>query len=570
MTGQTQPTGAELSFALFAAGDAYSTEQKIMGRQSAGQSFIRGIALALPRGVIPALGPSMAGGQALQRQLQDSGFEGSLRWSTLPDFGAAAHSGSLYFPGPPTRELAAVRNAAQPGAFSLMGLTHTVASKGATDEIAALVLPPFKPWDALICTSQAALTFVSQLHEDMRQYWREHTGATRFNPVHTPVIPLGINTADFARTPQPIAAARKGLGIAPDEVVFLFAGRLTFHAKANPAPAYQALQAVLDEQSVRAKSRGADVRLVCIEAGVYPNDGIRQAYETARQALAPGVRFITVDGADRPAYRQAWQAADVFLSPSDNIQETFGLTPVEAMAAGLPVVVSDWNGYKDTVRHGVDGFRVPTMAPPPGAGRDLALAHAVELCNYDFHIGRTSLATVVEPRALREAIRALVHDPALRQTMGQAAALRARTEYDWQAVLPRYRALADELAAIRLRHAQDAGAQRPSMWPPREDAFCRFAHFPTTVLQGHWSVVLEPDARARLATLMDLHMSRYGWHDVLLPQGHPARLLECLEAAQQQGSTLTAQDLLNRAGLSTPPGVRALMWLWKFAVVRVG
>ena len=28
------------------------------------------------------------------------------------------------------------------------------------------------------------------------------------------------------------------------------------------------------------------------------------------------------------------------------------------MAAGLPVVVSDWDGYRDTVRDGVDGFRI--------------------------------------------------------------------------------------------------------------------------------------------------------------------------------------------------------------------
>jgi len=28
------------------------------------------------------------------------------------------------------------------------------------------------------------------------------------------------------------------------------------------------------------------------------------------------------------------------------------------MAAGLPCVVTDWDGYKDTVRHGEDGFRV--------------------------------------------------------------------------------------------------------------------------------------------------------------------------------------------------------------------
>ncbi len=57
-------------------------------------------------------------------------------------------------------------------------------------------------------------------------------------------------------------------------------------------------------------------------------------------------------------------AADVFLSLSDNIQETFGLTVVEALAAGLPVVASDWDGYKALVRDGISGYLVPTRTLP--------------------------------------------------------------------------------------------------------------------------------------------------------------------------------------------------------------
>ena len=46
----------------------------------------------------------------------------------------------------------------------------------------------------------------------------------------------------------------------------------------------------------------------------------------------------------------------MFCSLPDSVEETFGIVPIEAMAAGLPVVVSDWDGYKDTVRDNVDGF----------------------------------------------------------------------------------------------------------------------------------------------------------------------------------------------------------------------
>ena len=56
--------------------------------------------------------------------------------------------------------------------------------------------------------------------------------------------------------------------------------------------------------------------------------------------------------------RQALAAADIAVFLVDNPQETFGLAVVEAMAAGLPLVVSDWNGYRDLVRDGMDGFRL--------------------------------------------------------------------------------------------------------------------------------------------------------------------------------------------------------------------
>ena len=93
--------------------------------------------------------------------------------------------------------------------------------------------------------------------------------------------------------------------------------------------------------------------------------------------------------------RSAWRAADIFVSLSDDIQETFGLTPVEAMAASLPCVVSDWNGYKDTVADGETGFRIPTTTIGPGAGIDIADRHAAGVDSYDWMIGITSLATAV-------------------------------------------------------------------------------------------------------------------------------------------------------------------------------
>ena len=85
-----------------------------------------------------------------------------------------------------------------------------------------------------------------------------------------------------------------------------------------------------------------------------------------------------------------WQAADIFCSFSDNIQETFGISPIEAMASSLPIVVSNWNGYKESVRDGIDGFKISTLMPEGGLGRDLAISHAMDINNYDHYVGKTS------------------------------------------------------------------------------------------------------------------------------------------------------------------------------------
>ena len=181
--------------------------------------------------------------------------------------------------------------------------------------------------------------------------------------------------------------------------------------------------------------------------------------------------------------RSAWRAADIFVSLSDNIQETFGLTPVEAMAAGLPCVVSDWNGYKDTVTDGETGFRIPTTTVGPGAGIDIADRHAAGVDSYDQMIGITSLATAVDVDACADAIARLANGPELRARQGEAAIARARRLYDWRAVVAAYQNLWSELAEIRA--ASPGLALRDGREAARTDVpdpFAIYRHYPTVLL----------------------------------------------------------------------------------------
>ena len=66
------------SFAVFAQGDAYSTAGKIMGRQAAGEGFVRGMGRAWPQGHIQMVTAGQIDRADLERTLASGGFSGSV------------------------------------------------------------------------------------------------------------------------------------------------------------------------------------------------------------------------------------------------------------------------------------------------------------------------------------------------------------------------------------------------------------------------------------------------------------------------------------------------------------
>ena len=133
-------------------------------------------------------------------------------------------------------------------------------------------------------------------------------------------------------------------------------------------------------------------------------------------------RKVTFHGfVSRGELVQLYYDADMFLYPPI-WNEAFGLTPLEAMAAGVPVVVSRCGGIVETVQDGKTGF-------------------VVEPDN---------------PVALADALLRLAEDNTLRETMGRAGRARA-LEFTWHAVTN----------SMQLRYEQLAGAgvRESRSWP---------------------------------------------------------------------------------------------------------
>jgi glycosyltransferase involved in cell wall biosynthesis len=449
------------------------TGPRLMGRQAAGNGFLRAAVKA--GGPLSAYTPSKASGEAFRALAQEidpavkTGWLPASRLELLGDFGV------LYRPDHSIGLSARARLRVGVDHYSICGVTHTLASAGAMDIITDYAVAPIAPWDAVICTSTVAVEVIETALAAQDEYlaWRFGQASPAPRP-QLPVIPLGVHCADFETSGEGRAEARATLDLADDEVVALFAGRLSFNGKAHPYAMYAALQEV---------TRKTGRRVTLIQAGRFFNKPIEGAFRSAVAQFCPDVRAIFVDGGGE-LYGKSWRAADLFISLSDNIQETFGLTPVEAMAAGLPVLVTDWNGYKDTVRDGVDGFRIPTWAPEPGSGERLGRDYEVELTNYDHFLSRASTAVALDMRLLVERLAELVTNPELRRRLGEAGRARARALFDWSVIYPQYQALWTELNALRLRTRDDPRqaawlATAPKAAPGRLDPFTAFARYPS-------------------------------------------------------------------------------------------
>ncbi len=534
---------------------------KLMGRQAAGHAFLR--AAVAGRGGEPmrCTTPNKGSAAVFQRLVQSLDAKAETQWIPPGRLDLIEAAGAVYAPGPTLAPLAHTRLRAGPAAYSLVGVTHTTASHGALDSIAGLVALPLMPWDALICTSQAVLETVRLVVEAEHDYlaWRLGTRPAGLLP-KLPVIPLGVHSGDFLFSASERAAARAALGLADDEVAALFVGRLSYHAKAHPHAMYVGL-----EQAAKA----AGTKLALIQCGWFANEPIERAFKDGAARYAPSVKALFANGKDDVARRRAWAAADLFVSLSDNVQETFGLAPVEAMAAGLPSIVTDWDGYKDTVRDGMDGFRISTTMPEAGAGELYAMVYETGEANYDHYSGLVCRTVSVDMAQLVARLVELVTSPDLRHKLGAAARARATSELDWRPIYVRYKALYSELRERRAAARRDPKtaawlACAPHAAPARPDPFGVFGHYPTRALTGTSVVFKAPDATtAGYAALAADPMFNY------LPAALPGEpLTDAILTALGTGP-VSVDALAAATSVPKPRLLLAIGILAKMGVVRI-
>ncbi len=333
----------------------------------------------------------------------------------------------------------------------------------------------------------------------------------------------GIDPEEFVPlTKEEQRFSRRLMGLPEDARIALFMGRLSYHAKADLLPLIDAFAMIAEP---------GDILVI---AGVENVAGYGQMLQdyAASLGIAEQVRIQgQVDLAMRPIY---YGAADFFVFPGDTVQEALGQTILEAFACGLPCVTSDWDGFRDLVRDGETGYRVPAHIFPAWQ-RTSDLSPAVSYIDSHMLIAQT---VWIDPKALAEKMAVLLHNPEHCEELGRKAREFVAQSYTWECALKMNLKVWDECIEEACREAPQAREDRRSKAETLGQPV-PFMH----VLSHYGTSVLDPEeTMVSITALGERVLNRSAtlkFYDDLLPLLRPELLDAILAASNPEGTLLS-------------------------------
>jgi D-inositol-3-phosphate glycosyltransferase len=213
------------------------------------------------------------------------------------------------------------------------------------------------------------------------------------DPGKIDIVPCGFDSDEFQSAPLD---ARKKLGLDDDEFIVLQLGRMVPR---------KGVDNVIRSIAALEQSHGIHAKLMVVGGNSAEPDPVLTPEIGTMQALANalGIAQQVVFTGQRPRsdLHYYYSAADVFVTTP--WYEPFGITPVEAMACGTPVIGAAVGGIKNTVVDGQTGFLVPPH----------------------------------DPEALAQKLAWLHNHPKTAQRFGWAGMRRAYRHYTWRSVAER-------------------------------------------------------------------------------------------------------------------------------------
>jgi glycosyltransferase involved in cell wall biosynthesis len=324
-------------------------------------------------------------------------------------------------------QLLVQRSATGNHALPCVSLIHSLCSPPILNHILTLILSNCRDYDALVSSSVAGQKVLRSMWRHVAQALETLEKCPR-PEANIPVIPLGVSEQFFTE-----ASVRESVA-SPELVEVLYLGRFSVTSKADLTPLLLVWQQI-------AKTH-APCRLTIAGDDSQSNLGPVLKDTASLLGCSASVQIEANPSFDRKL--ELYRRSHIFVSPSDSFQETYGLTVAEAMAVGLPVVASDWSGYKELVEDGVTGFLIPTRLPGDLAEEPTAKPFLSDLA---------AACTAIDTETMRQKLSLLIANPKLRHCMGIRGRERAHGLFRWEQIIRRHDDLWDELRARASRPA---------------------------------------------------------------------------------------------------------------------
>jgi len=348
-----------------------------------------------------------------------------------------------------------LRDQFAPNPFPITGFTHSLAHQPLMSGYLYSLLAQPQPYDGIICSCESAKTTFSSLMTYLSESYNPLFKQALAFPGELEIIPIGITPPTASPVSKQIL--RNLLGLPEDAVIFFSLSRFSPVTKMD---LFSVLTMILNIK---------EENLCFVFAGATNGE---QGYIQSIQQWITGHHMenrikLFPDITDKDSF---YKAADVYFAPADNFQETYGITLIEAMKYGLPILAYDWDGYRNTVEEGQNGFLISTYylkglpdfsRIAPIIGDKYALLYAQSM--------------FVDQHQLLEKIQLLFSSENLRIQFGQNSSTRSQ-KYYWPTVVTQYMRFwthLNEKAQIK-----NTGFKLPSL-----DFEHVFRHYPTTWLK---------------------------------------------------------------------------------------
>ncbi|MFZ0796868.1 MAG: glycosyltransferase family 4 protein [Terriglobales bacterium] len=356
--------------------------------------------------------------------------------------------------GPELRTLATIRHRLRRYDLPLCGFIHSINSARTVFNILQQYFAGLRECDLLLCSSRAGLKTIEVYIEEIDQ-WLPPNIRYRARRI---LVPLGVRIPTVDPTARVLL--RRRLALAPEHTIALFFGRLSQMSKADLGPLLLALSVL--------SRRGTMFHLVIAGDDTQTNEAPRlTALAADLNCLTNLTVWVNPTADDK---HLLYSGADIFISPTDNIQETFGLAVAEALAYGVPAVVSDWDGYRDLVTDGETGFLVRSFFPT-----DIGRLQLADCTSSMLEEDLLAQSTTIDFVALCEKLEKLVLDSALRRQMGRAGRQFAEDRCSWKVIVNRYEELWHESIQMAKAACRGGTTRSPILSVSLENCFGHFA-----------------------------------------------------------------------------------------------